>query len=216
MTHSTSHHSAILSLISGYKQFKKKYFERGNTFGKLVKEGQQPKVLVIACCDSRVDPVLLTNSGPGELFVVRNIANLVPHYEKDSHHLSISSALEYGVLTLNISDIIVLGHSHCGGIRALMQDNNGSSSSFIKTWLDSAKTTKRHVLNKYSHCSFDEQVRILEKESLLTSIENLKTFPFIHKCLVENKLSLHAWYFNLETGDIESYHPSTKHFIKLV
>lgn len=198
-------HSTILSLISGYKQFKKKYFERENIFKTLVKEGQKPKVLVIACCDSRVDPALLTNSKPGELFVVRNIANLIPHHEKDSHHLSISSALEYGVLALNVSDIIVLGHSHCGGIRALMEDNDGCSSSFIKTWLDSAKTTKQDVLKKYPHCSFDEQVSLLEKESLLTSIENLKTFPFIHQRLLENKLALHAWYFNLETGDLESY-----------
>jgi len=205
-------HSTILSLISGYKQFKKKYFERENTFKKLVKEGQKPKVLVIACCDSRVDPALLTNSEPGELFVVRNIANLVPHYEKDSHHLSISSALEYGVLTLNVSDIIVLGHSHCGGIRALMQDNDGRSSSFIKTWLDSANTTKQDVLKKYPHYSFDEQVSLLEKESLLTSIENLKTFPFIHQRLLENKLFLHAWYFNLETGDLKSYDASDNRF----
>lgn len=214
MTHATSQTSAITSLISGFKQFKAKYFKQDNTYDKLVKEGQHPKILIIACCDSRVDPALLTNSSPGQLFVVRNIANLVPHYN-NSHHLSISSALEYGVLHLNISDIIVLGHSHCGGIRALMQNNQVSSPGFIKTWLESAKIAKQRVLKKYPNCSFDEQLSILEKESLLTSIDNLKTFPFIHERLLQNQLFLNAWYFNLETGNLEYYYSLENRFIPL-
>ena len=216
MINSTIHTPAITSLIVGYQQFKTKFFKKSCRYTQLVTQGQQPKVLMIACCDSRVDPAILTNSGPGDLFVVRNIANLVPHYNDDADHLSISSALEYGVLTLNVTDIIVLGHSHCGGIRALMQTKgNCGASSFIQSWLDSVKSTKDAVLKKYSACSINEQTHHLEKESLLASMNNLNTFPFINQRVVENKLALHAWYFNLKTGDLQSYHASTNRFIPL-
>ncbi len=139
--------SAIFPLIEGYKQFKEKYFKNTKSFDDLVKYGQKPKVLVVACCDSRVDPSIVTNCNPGELFVVRNVANLVPPFDGDHRHHSTSAALEFGVMDLEVSDIIVFGHSHCGGIRALMESSEDENTSdFITAWMSIAKPAKQQVL----------------------------------------------------------------------
>lgn len=208
--------SAIGSLIKGYKQFKSKHFEQSKSFDELVQYGQKPKILTIACCDSRVDPAIVTGCKPGELFVVRNVANLVPPFESDLRHHGTSAALEFGVLGLGVSDIIVFGHSHCGGVRALMETSEQeTSSSFISAWMDIAKPAKQRVLKRHAQCSLDEQARYCEKESLLTSLNNLMTFPWIQQRVLENRLYLHAWYFDLGSGMIEIYQSDTDKFVPL-
>ena len=211
MTNTNPAESAILPLIEGYKQFRIKYFENTRTFDDLVKYGQKPKAMIVACCDSRVDPAIVTNCSPGELFVIRNVANLVPPFNGCSKHHGTSAALEFGVLDLEVSDIILFGHSHCSGIRALMeaQENNEHSSNFIEAWMDIAKPAKQQVLKQYPQHSLDEQSHYCEKESLLISLDNLKTFPWINKRILANELFLHAWYFNLGTGIIETYNSSS-------
>lgn len=207
---------AVLPLIKGYQQFRTKYFAEKQIFSDLVKHGQKPKVLVIACCDSRVDPAIVTNCKPGELFVVRNVANLVPPFIGDFRHHGTSAALEFGVLDLGVSDIIVFGHSHCGGIHALMKaSSDDSSSDFIAAWMDIAKPAKQRVLQQYADCSLSEQIHFCAKESLLNSLNNLKTFPWINERILENKLFLHAWYFDLDTGTIETYQSSNGQFVPL-
>ncbi len=208
--------SAIRPLIDGYQRFRSEHFEDKQTFDALVQQGQKPKVLVVACCDSRVDPAIVTNCNPGELFVVRNVANLVPPFEGDIQHHGTSAALEFGVLNLEVSDIILFGHSHCGGIRALMEaPENESPHDFITAWMDIAKPAKQQILTQHPNHSFDEQTHQCEKESLLISLRNLKTFPWINERLLANELFLHAWYFNLDTGIIETYQPSAKRFVPL-
>ena len=209
--------SAILPLIEGYKQFRKEHFENTQTFDDLVENGQKPKTLVIACCDSRVDPAIVTNCNPGELFVVRNIANLVPPFAGDSHHHGTSAALEFGVLNLGVSDIIVFGHSHCGGIRALMTEPEAGSpsSDFITSWMDIAKPAKQQVIEQHPDYSLDEQMHCCEKESLLISLRNLETFPWIRDRVQKQQLFLHAWYFDLNTGMIETYDASSDKFVPL-
>ena len=198
--------SAITPLIEGYERFRKKNFEEKSLSENLFHEGQNPKVLIVACCDSRVDPAILTECDPGDIFVVRNIANLIPPFESDLHHHGTSAALEYGVKVLKISDIIILGHSHCGGIRSLFEaPDDKDPSSFIDTWMDIAKPAKEHVVEQYPNDSIEEQARHCEKESLLLSLKNLKTFPWIAERVAAKTLSIHAWYFDLETGDIEAY-----------
>jgi len=212
--HSTQ--SVISPLIEGYKQFRVKYFENTKAFDDLVQHGQKPKVLVIACCDSRVDPAIVTNCNPGELFVVRNVANLVPPFDGNPRHHGTSAALEFGVLGLGVSDIIVFGHSYCGGVRVLMEaQKNKSTSDFIAAWMDIAKPAKQRVLRQHPKCSLDEQAHYCEKESLLISLNNLKTFPWIYERILTNKLFLHAWYFNLDTGMIETYQSSSDQFVPL-
>lgn len=214
MTAANCNNSAILPLIEGYKKFKVKHFEKTKAFDLLVQQGQKPKVLVIACCDSRVDPAILTNCNPGELFVVRNVANLVPPFDGNPRHHGTSAALEFGVMELGISDIIVLGHSHCGGINSLMKDQkNEDSSDFIAKWMDIAKLAKQKVLTQHPNCSLDQQIHYCEKESLLISLANLKTFPWINSRIAEKKLFLHAWYFNLNTGIIEIYDSVNNSFV---
>jgi len=210
----TTDNSIALSLLKRYQQFREKHFEGQKTFTKLVEKGQKPKVLIVACCDSRVDPALLTNSNPGELFVVRNIANLVPSHNQQTQDVSVSAALEYGVIHLGITDIIVLGHQYCGGIRALLETNDEQQKlDYATKWVTIAQPAKEKVLAEYPGASFKEQLNILEKESLRLSLENLKTFPFIKERLLKNQLSLHAWYFTLDSGDIEIYQKSTNKFI---
>ncbi len=208
--------SVIDILVEGYKKFKTEHFEESNLYDDLVQNGQQPKALVIACCDARVDPAIVTNCKPGELFVVRNVANLVPPYDNDPKHHGTSAALEFGVLSLKVSDIIVFGHSHCGGIRALMeQSENPKTHTFITAWMNIAKAAKQQVLTQYKQESLDIQSHHCEKQSLLVSLQNLKTFPWIAERISANRLSLHAWYFNLKTGMIETYQNETQQFIPL-
>ena len=209
-------HSKIEFLIDGYKHFRQKYFEESTVYKDLVEQGQKPKALIIACCDSRVDPAIITDCKPGELFVVRNVANLVPPCKNDSLHHGTSAALEFGVTGLNITDIIVFGHSHCGGIQALMnKDDSTPTENFINPWMAIAKPAKEQVLREHSEASKSEQESACEKASLLISLNNLQTFPWIKERLTENKIFLHAWYFNLNTGIVERYQPETQTFTPL-
>ncbi|MBL4647433.1 MAG: carbonic anhydrase [Gammaproteobacteria bacterium] len=208
--------SAIASLITGYKQFKSQYFEQSKTFDNLVQDGQKPKVLAIACCDSRVDPAIVTGCKPGELFVVRNVANLVPPFSANPQHHGTSAALEFGVINLGVSDIILFGHSHCGGIRALIEaPEERSPSNFINAWMDIAIPAKQHVLQQYPHCSLDQQAYHCEKKSLGISLNNLLTFPWIKQRVAAQQLFLHVWYFNLATGAIETYQPASDNWTEL-
>jgi len=194
----------MTDLLKGYQRFKQKYYVESSLYETLVKEGQQPKILVITCCDSRVDPAILLDAKPGELFVVRNVANLVPPCDESPRHHSTSAAIEFAVLTLGVSDIILLGHSHCGGIKALMENKSEAhNTAFIGPWMAIAKAAKQNVLKQHPQNSLDEQAHYCEKESLRISLANLKSFPWIQKRLNDNTLNLHAWHFDLSTGDIE-------------
>ena len=217
MTFNSLHSSAITPLIEGYKQFKVTYFEESKDYKHLVQEGQKPKVLIIACSDSRVDPaIVMNNTKPGELFVVRNVANLVPPFKHDPRHHGTSAALEFGVLALEVSDIIIFGHRHCGGIQALMETNGGNNNSdFIATWMEVAKPAKERVLKEHSQCSLQEQAHFCEKESLLVSLDNLTTFPWIQERVSNQQLSLHGWYFDLDSGNIEAYDSGEGTFVPL-
>lgn len=209
--------AAIHSLVSGYKKFKSKHYEQINYYDHLVEYGQKPNVLVVACCDSRVDPAIVTSCKPGELFVVRNVANLVPPFDQTPEHHGTSAAIEFGVKGLGVSDIIIFGHSHCGGIRALVEKNAESASTdFIDTWMNIATPAKAAVLDAYPESSIDEQSAHCEKASLLVSLENLSKFPWVDECVKIGRLALHAWYFNLSSGLIECYDASKSGFSPLV
>jgi carbonic anhydrase len=217
MSELPTYSAAIHSLVSGYRKFKAKHYEQANYYDHLVEYGQKPKVLVVACCDSRVDPAIVTSCQPGELFVVRNVANLVPPYDETPEHHGTSAAIEFGIKGLGVSDIIIFGHSHCGGIRALIEKSEESApTDFIDTWMNIATPAKDAVFYNYPDCSLEEKAAHCEKASLLVSLENLSKFPWVDSCVKNNQLALHAWYFNLSSGVIERYDANKSGFSPLI
>lgn len=192
----------IQKLLSGFEEFYKKYFvEQKHIYQELYAKGQSPKTLVIACSDSRVDPSILLGTAPGEIFVIRNVANLVPVFDCDmSHCHGTSAALEYAVRHLKVENIIVLGHSQCGGIKTLVEEHN-HNHNFIDTWLEIADTPEmRRLCQKHDN---EEACSLCEKEAIRISMNNLMTFPFVAEVCREQRLKIYGWYFDLQHGKLE-------------
>lgn len=164
------------------------------------RKGQTPHTLVIACSDSRVDPSIILNTGPGDIFVIRNVANLVPAYDSDfSHCHGTSAAIEYAVKHLKVKNILILGHTHCGGIHNLLcQPLN--RHDFIDTWLSIAEEARREASKQTSET---DRQHICEREAVRVSLRNLLTFPFVAEAVSQNRLKLHGWLFDLAGGSIE-------------
>jgi carbonic anhydrase len=206
----------IEKFITGFKQFQHQYFGENSELFDRLKKVQQPSTLIISCCDSRVDPAILTSSEPGDLFVIRNVANLVPPFEEGGGHHGVSAALEFGVCNLGVENIIILGHSQCGGIRALMEDAYGSSEGgYIAQWMHIAEPARKKIRQELSHKSLELQSRACEQAAILLSLENLLSFPWIAQRVNAGKLSLHGWYFDLDKGELSGYDAITKMLKKL-
>jgi carbonic anhydrase len=206
----------LRKLISGFKRFQENYFKSDDTLFEQLGKGQSPKVLVIGCSDSRVDPAIMTDCRPGDLFVVRNVANLVPPYEPDGHYYAVSAAVEYAVRFLNVEHVIVLGHSQCGGIDALMRSNDDNCvGEFIDQWVAIAKPARQAVQRDLGHKPMELQRKACEEASILISLENLLTFPWLAQRVEAGTLALHGWYFDLDAGQLLGYHPDTGEFEKL-
>jgi carbonic anhydrase len=202
-------------LISGFHRFREQHFTDDDAlYRQLVQEGQTPKILVVACCDARVDPALILNCAPGDLFVIRNVANLVPPMENRSggRH-GTSAALEYGVRTLGVEHIIVLGHAHCGGIRALMSGQRiADADSFINSWMRVAEDARADMEHELTDATPEQRERACEQRAILSSLDNLKTFPWIRERVEQGKLTLHGWYFDMENGRLLGYDTTTRRF----
>lgn len=190
-------------IINGYRKFLQKYkYEDSSLLKKLAEQGQNPEVMVVACCDSRVDPALLLQCDPGDLFVVRNVANIIPPYENDEAHHGTSAALEFGICYLNVKHLIILGHSQCGGIHALLNQQHLQQDDFISNWINLIKINPV-TNNDVDYCA---------KEALLTSYQNCLTFPWLKQKLDEQTLAIHLWFFEIKEGVICAYHPELKEF----
>jgi carbonic anhydrase len=200
-------------LIAGYRRFRDNYFERDKELFSQLSQGQAPKTMVIACSDSRVDPAIVMDCEPGDLFVVRNVANLVPPYEQGGGYHGVSAALEFGVRALKVRHIIVLGHQYCGGVQALL---NGvvaiEGSEFIGPWVNIARKAREQVLAEMGSEDKSEQLCACEKRSILVSLENLMSFPWIKQNVEEGNLMLHGWYFNIQGGILSAYDASADGF----
>lgn len=207
----------VTKFISGIANFQQQHFGENSELATNLLAGQKPQALLIGCCDSRVDPALLTDSAPGDLFILRNIANLVPPYQKNDDYHGVSSSIEYAVCYLNVSDIIVMGHSHCGGIAALMQSAQGEKEGeFIGTWVNIAASARDKVIREMADSSAEKQARACEKEAILVSLKNLMTFPWVRERVGKGQLSLHGWYYNIGTGQLKYYDQLTNTFDVLV
>ncbi|MDR2220111.1 MAG: carbonic anhydrase [Methylobacillus sp.] len=202
--------------IDGFRRFQENYFGENKELFTKLKQGQKPSTLVIACSDSRVDPAILTNCEPGQMFVVRNVGNLVPPYETGAGLHGVSTALEFGVRSLEVEHIIVLGHRQCTGIRVLMEDGTPESKGeFIGNWVNIAKRAKERVLADFSAASADARIAACEEQSILVSLENLMTFPWLRERVEQGKLTLHGWLFDLKHGKLVAYNPEQGAFESL-
>ncbi len=194
----------VKKLVNGFKNFRESYFEKkSQVLQQLAEKGQSPKTMVICCSDSRVEPSILFGTGPGDLFVVRNVANLVPPFTSKDN-VSIGSALEYAVKILGVKDIIVLGHAHCGGVAALCKSMNNDKeeeitdnlTDFIESWVDIAKP----ALSKISFDNKEENIEVnSERAVLLYSYNNLLTYPWLNDAINEKSLAIHAWWFDFKS-----------------
>lgn len=203
----------IAKFIAGFERFQEKYFGPDRELFDQLRHAQRPQTLVIACCDSRVDPAILTGADPGDMFVVRNVANLVPPYETGAQFPGMGAALEFAVQGLKVEHIIVLGHSGCGGIQALLRGSD--DSEFMARWMGIAQRARSQVLAKLPDKSPPLHARACEQAALLISLENLLTFPWIRQRVEAGSLHLHGWYFDIGQGELLGYSPHSTAFEQL-
>ncbi len=191
---------SFLKILQGYQSFREKYVHGDQSIMQYLSHyGQQPQIMVVACCDSRVDPALILQCDPGDLFVVRNVANIIPPFEKDEAHHGTSAALEFGICFLKVKHLILLGHSQCGGIQALLQ-SDANQDDFITNWVS---LIKKHDLK-------DADMDDYAKSALNQSQQNCLTFPWIKNRVNEQTLIIHLWFFDIQKGQIFTYSQSKK------
>jgi carbonic anhydrase len=198
--------NSFSKMLQGYQLFRKKYATGDNSvMHYLSNYGQQPKIMVVSCCDSRVDPALIMQCDPGDLFVVRNVANIIPPYEKDEAHHGTSAALEFGICFLQVKHLILLGHSQCGGIQVLLDHADSKQNDFITNWVSVIKTPDGQA-HDADECA---------KYALNQSLQNCLTFPWINHKVNEGKLTIHLWFFDVKKGQIFSYSDSDNKYLAL-
>jgi len=185
-------------LLDGYLRFRRTVWpaER-DRYESLARRGQRPETLVIACSDSRVDPQTVFGAAPGEIFVVRNVAGLVPPYEPDGHYHGTSAALEYGVRVLGVTNIVVLGHALCGGIRAIVDGAPKEVSDFVAQWMAIAERVLSQVPADLDR---DAMLDRCETEAVRLSLANLLSFPWVREAVDNGRLTLHGFRFDIRTG----------------
>jgi carbonic anhydrase len=208
----------IEKFLAGFERFQEKYFAGDDSIYLRLRQGQSPKALVISCCDSRADPGMLMGAGPGDIFVVRNVANLVPPYRNGAEMPGIRADIEFAVKGLNVEQIIILGHSGCGGIRALM-DGEGVTAhnfEFIGTWVSIAAEARERVMRELAGESDAVQSRACEQAAIALSLENLMSFPWIRERVESGATALHGWYFNIDAGELLVYSAASGRFEPLV
>ncbi len=192
-------------LLEGYGRFRAQHWlENRELFETLAEQGQKPKALVISCVDSRVDPAVIFDATHGEILTVRNVANLVPPYAPDVAYHGTSAALEFGVQVLGIPHVIVLGHSQCGGIRALLAGSAEGAHDFIEPWMSIAREARYKALT----CTTpDAQQLCCEHEAIKVSLQNLMGFPWIAERVRAGNLQLHGAWFSISTGELQMMQP---------
>jgi len=201
----------------GHMHFRSvKFKENEERFLNLVKEGQNPKALFIGCSDSRVMPAMITGSGPGDLFIVRNIGNFVPPFRPDSDYHSTASAIEYAVSHLKVSDIIVCGHSDCGAIGECFKSHTPSEENIHTVkWLELGEDAKNLAIEKFPDSPLGVQRGFAERVSVLFQLENLMSYPGVKRRVEEGNLYLHGWHYDLVSGEIYYYDETQNDFIRM-
>jgi carbonic anhydrase len=185
------------ALIEGYRRFRAETWPQQRArFEALAAKGQSPQTMVITCSDSRIDPQMIFSAAPGELFVVRNVANLVPPYMPDAAFHGTSAALEFAVRVLRVRQVVVLGHAQCGGVRALLEGAPPEARDFVAGWMSIAERARERVLR----CDPAERQEACEHETVRVTLANLLTFPWVAEAVAEGRLTLHGAHFGVATG----------------
>jgi carbonic anhydrase len=198
-------------LIDGVSRFKGNIFPaKSERFQNLARHGQSPKTLMISCADSRVVPELITQSEPGELFVCRNAGNIVPPWQQRNG--GVSSAIEYAVVALGVTDVVVCGHSDCGAMKAFSNPEALSQMPSVAAWLSHAEAANVTVDACCGGMSDDERLRTLIEENVSIQLTHLKSHPSVASALAQGKLRLHGWVFDIETGSISALDGETGRF----
>src|SRR3954466_7678891 len=200
-------------LTDGYAAFTKGRLQaEQHRYRDLAERGQTPEIMVIGCCDSRVSPEVIFDSGPGELFVVRNVANLVPPFETGGSYHGVSAALEFGVGALKVKYIVILGHAHCGGVRAYAEEHTPlSPGDFIGRWMSLMAPAAAKVGPRGS-MSREEYIERMEKASIVNTLGNLMTFPRLRKLIERGDVAVHGAYFGVATGQLSVLDRETGEF----
>ena len=205
-------------LLQGYSRFMSgRYAEESARYRALAETGQKPTTLIIACCDSRAAPETIFNAGPGELFVIRNVANLVPPYAPDGEYHSTSAALEFAVQSLRVKHVVVMGHGRCGGISAALDpaDEPLSPGDFIGRWMSLLAPVAKEIQDSTLLTSGERQTA-LERISIRNSIANLRTFPCVKILEDKGKLKLHGAWFDISSGELWVMDPNSGDFSRPV
>lgn len=205
----------IDALIAGFRSFHDEYTsDRTGRYRDLARYGAHSKILMIACCDSRVDPAIITNCAAGDLMVTRNIGNLVPPYETGGRFAETQAALEFAVCYLKVQHIVVMGHSRCGGIRSLLTRlvDDFDPERALDRWTLVAEPAARQVLAEMPDADLDDQACACSRRALAASLDNLRGYPWIAAALARDAVQIHGWYFNLANGDLQRYLPQDDRF----
>ena len=190
-------------LLTGLHQFHSQVFGREREFFSKLAAGQNPSVLFIGCSDSRVDPSIITQAGMGELFVLRNAGNIVPCYGASNG--GEPATIEYAVAALGVKDIVVCGHSGCGAIQAMLSPEKMDKLPLVRNWLNHAEATRQIIVENYPHLTGEAQLAAAVSEHVLVQIENLQTHPAVAVRLQRGELTLHAWVYQMQTGEVLAY-----------
>ncbi|HAC65104.1 MAG TPA: carbonic anhydrase [Cyanothece sp. UBA12306] len=199
-------------LIEGIQQFQTGYFRSHRELFEELSHGQHPRILFITCSDSRIDPNLITQAKVGELFVIRNAGNIIPPFRAANG--GEGAAIEYAISALDIEQIIVCGHSHCGAMKGLLKiDTLAEKMPLVYDWLKHAEATKQLIKDNYGHFQGEELLEVTVAENVLTQLENLQTYPIIRSRLHQGSLTLHGWVYRLETGEVLAYDGVSHDFV---
>ncbi|WP_394835395.1 carbonic anhydrase [Pendulispora rubella] len=197
-------------LVKGIHSFQKHFFTKHQElFEQLASRGQNPETLFVTCSDSRVDPNLITNSRPGDLFIVRNVGNVIPRPDLPG---GTAAAVEYAVEVLGVKDIIVCGHTQCGAMASILQPEKMASLQYVKRWLAQTEGVRNIIQTRYGHLPGDAKVTAAVAENVLMQLEHLRAYPFVAEKLDAGKLHIAGWIFEIGTGAIHGFDPDTGEF----
>jgi Carbonic anhydrase len=193
-------------LLDGIVKFRRDDFENHRDLFKSLKSEQKPHTLFITCSDSRVDPNLITKTLPGELFIIRNIANLVPPYRETPEYVSTTSAIEYAVLSLGVENIIVCGHSNCGGCAACLGPAERlNNMPHTKRWMELAIPVRDRILKEIAKDDIEARRWLMEQANVVEQLKHLMGYPYIYEKTISGQLMLSGWYYIIETGEVFIY-----------
>lgn len=209
--------SGLKKLVAGVHKFQLEHFEENKLFFEKLAHGQKPQILFITCADSRIDPNLITASQPGDLFIMRNVANIVPQYNSDAPSEA-AAVIEYAVSVLGVADVIVMGHSDCGGIKAVLHPEKLTTLPAVSSWLNhatTAATANPATAACYSLCEEAQRLAETTNNNILLQLKNLATHPSVAAAMANGKLHIHGWNYQIENGSISYFDKDRKRWCQL-